>query len=190
MERSQRVRVESAPIEADERGYSDIASKSHNLPNLVHPCISMARIFALVFVAFTGVQAIRSEDDLHEGTMQHSSGIEKDVAKMVCDLGFKWEWPAYPQLGQKEHPCCEEAKKCVEREANAACPTECNLKVAGILDNKVWLPDSCVSPASQTPPEGFTEGKLNNKPAEGNAAVKAFEGKKLVVEKKGDKLVC
>lgn len=130
----------------------------------------MARIFALVvFVAFTGVQAIRSEDDLHEGGKLQSSGIEKEVAKMVCDLGFKWEWPAYPQLGQKEHPCCEEAKKCVQGKANAACPTLCNLKVAGILDNNVWLPDSCVSPASQTPPEGFTEGKLNNKPAEGNA---------------------
>jgi len=130
----------------------------------------MTRILALVVaVFFTGVQAIRSEDDLHESGKLQSSGIEKDVAKMVCELGFKWVWPAYPQLGEKEHPCCEEAKKCVEREANAACPTECNLKVAGILDNKVWLPDSCVSPASQTPPEGFTEGKLNNKPAEGNA---------------------
>ena len=111
----------------------------------------MARIFALVaiYLAFTGVQAIRSEDDLHEGAMQHSKGIEKEVAKMVCEQGFKWEWPAYPQLGQKDHPCCEEAKKCVQGEANAACPTKCNLKVAGILDNDVWLPDSCVSPASQ-----------------------------------------
>ena len=90
----------------------------------------MARIFAFVavYLAFTGVQAIRSEDDLHEGAMQHSSGIEKDVAKMVCEQGFKWEWPAYPQLGQKDHPCCEEAKKCVQGKANAACPMRCNLK--------------------------------------------------------------
>ena len=77
--------------------FKDIASKFDNLPN-VHLCKSMARIFAVaVFLAFTGVQAIRSEDDLHEGTMQYSSGIEKEVAKMVCGLGFKW-WPAYPQL--------------------------------------------------------------------------------------------
>ena len=105
----------------------------------------MTRILALVVaVFFTGVQAIRSEDDLHESGKLQSSGIEKDVAKMVCELGFKWVWPAYPQLGEKEHPCCEEAKKCVERTANAACPTECNLKVAGILDNKVsrwWFGD-------------------------------------------------
>ena len=99
----------------------------------------MTRILALVVVFLTGVQAIRSEDDLHEGGKLQSSGIEKEVAKMVCELGFKWEWPAYPQLGQKEHPCCEEAKKCVQGKANAACPTLCNLKVAGILDNNVSM---------------------------------------------------
>ena len=66
------------------------------------------------------------------------------------------------------------------------CTEKCNAKVMGVLDNDIWLPESCVSPASVAPPEEFKESKLNNVPAVPNAAVKAFEGKKLTA--KNDKL--
>ena len=118
--------------------------------------------------------------------MHHSGGVVEESAALICSLGFKFEFPNYDQLADQEHPCCAAAKKCKQGKATATCTEKCNAKVMGILDNDIWLPESCVSPASVTPPEEFKESKLNNVPAVPNAAVKAFEGKKLTA--KNDKL--
>ena len=157
------------------------------LPKLVGVCFSaMAPTFSFVASLLVLSEAIRSEDDLHAGAMHHSAGVVEESAALICSLGFKFEFPNYDQLADQEHPCCAAAKTCKQGKATATCTEKCNAKVMGVLDNDIWLPESCVSPASVAPPEEFKESKLNNVPAVSNAAVKAFEGKILTA--KNDKL--
>ena len=54
----------------------------------------MAPTFAFVASLLVLSEAIRSEDDLHEGAMHHSGGVVEESTALICSLGFKFEFHA------------------------------------------------------------------------------------------------
>lgn len=153
----------------------------------------MAPTLAFVASLLVVGQAIRSEDDLHEGIMHRSGGVVEESAALICSLGWQWVWPNYE--GKKEtepvdHSCCAAAKKCKQGKATTPCPTKCNAKVMGVMDLDIWLPDSCVKPTDVTPPTAFNGGVTNSVPGRPNEALAPFQDKKLTAKNDKVEITC